>query len=133
MQVIKFVTENWYLILSFIVLALVIFIIVRDFLKLPNDTKLKNIQEWLLYAVTEAERELGSGTGQIKLRMVYDMFLTNFVDLSQWISFETFSSMVDSSLETFRNLLDTNAKIREYVYGLETIEENTVELGKEVV
>lgn len=45
---------------------------------MPSDKQLNKVREWLLYAVTKAEKELGGGTGQIKLRYVYDMFVARF-------------------------------------------------------
>ncbi|MFR6482019.1 MAG: hypothetical protein ACLUPD_10785 [Anaerotignum faecicola] len=49
----------------------------RDFWKCFAEQREK-VKEWLLLAVTEAEKELGSGTGQLKLRYVYDLFLRRF-------------------------------------------------------
>ena len=46
------------------------------------------VREWLLWAVTTAEKEYGSGTGQIKLRAVYDLFLAKFPKLSIFVSFD---------------------------------------------
>lgn len=64
--------------------------------------------EWLLYAVTIAEKELGGGTGQIKLRKVYDMFLEKYPKLSVFVSFDTFSGWVDIALEKMRKMIDEN-------------------------
>jgi hypothetical protein len=55
----------------------------------------KNAKEWLLFAVIEAEKQLGSDTGAIKLRVVYDQFLEKFPVLRMWVSFDLFSKMVD--------------------------------------
>lgn len=95
---------------------------VRDFLSLPNAQKLKNIQEWMLYAVTEAEKTLGSGTGQIKLRMVYDMFINQFPEVAKWITFDTVAKMVDIALDKFRVLLEQNDSLKDYVYGKGKVE-----------
>ena len=75
--------------------------------------------EWLKYAVTEAERELGSGTGQIKLRKVYDMFLSKYPKLSIIIPFSIFSHWVDLALESMRKMLETNVAYKQYVTGSE--------------
>jgi hypothetical protein len=74
----------------------------------------QNVMEWLLYAVTEAERLLGSGTGKFKLRMVYNWFISNYPILSRWVSFETFSVWVDMALEQMRIMLE-DEKIAAYV------------------
>ena len=85
------------------------------FLNRPTNTQIGQIKEWLLYAVAKAEKELGSGTGQLKLRMVYDMFITKFKYAARFISFEQFSIMVDMALVTMREMLDKNDKINKYV------------------
>ena len=47
----------------------------------------KNMKNWLLYAVAAAEKALGSGTGELKLRQVYDAFLIKFPIISKLMSF----------------------------------------------
>lgn len=90
---------------------------VYTFVKMPSDKQLEKIREWLLYAVTKAEKELGGGTGQIKLRYVYDMFVARFAWLAQVISFEMFSMMVDDALEKMRGMLEGNKAVQELVSG----------------
>lgn len=77
----------------------------------------KNIKEWLLYAVIKAEKELGSKTGKIKLRQVYDEFIRTFPVLSKFIKFDYFSSLVDLSLIEMKKLLNTNIQCNLYVKG----------------
>ena len=69
----------------------------------------------MLYAVTEAERELGGGTGQLKLRKVYDMFLAKFPKLSIFISFDTFSRWVDIALDKMREMIEKNAAMQNLI------------------
>lgn len=85
------------------------------FIKLPNDKKIKSLKEWLKWAVVEAEKALGSGTGQLKLRMVYDLATKQFPWVSTLISFETFSAWVDEALDWMRDQLDKNEKIDNYI------------------
>ena len=75
----------------------------------------KNIKEWLLYAVVEAEKNLGSKTGKIKLRQVYDEFIRTFPIISKIISFNLFSKFVDNALEEMKRILETNETIKEYI------------------
>ena len=49
-----------------------------------------NLKNWLLFAVAAAEKALGSQTGELKLRMVYDQFLTKFPVVSKFMSFKAF-------------------------------------------
>ena len=77
----------------------------------------RSVREWLLLAVIEAEKALGGGTGQLKLRAVFEAFINNFPLISKFISFETFSSWVDISLGEMRKMLEDGGKIEEYVKG----------------
>lgn len=85
------------------------------FLNKPTNVQIKQIQEWLLYAVAKAEKELGSGTGQLKLRYVYDMFIARFPYLVKFIGFEAFSGLVDEALDIFRNMVKQNKDVNKYI------------------
>lgn len=92
-------------------------VLIYFFMKLPVGTQKQKIQEWLLWAVTEAEKELGGGTGQIKLRQVYNLFIERFKFISTLISFETFSKWVDIALEKMRTMLKSNKAVQELIEG----------------
>ena len=87
------------------------------FFKLPYSKQVAKIKECLLSWVVTAEKELGGGTGQVKLSMVYDMFVNAFPFLKNFVSFTTFSFWVDSALDTMRHLLETNPNLHEVVTG----------------
>ena len=74
-------------------------------------------KEWLKWAVCYAEEELGGGTGQLKLRMVYDMFIEKFPALASVLPFSIFSKWVDLALEWMREQLDKNEAIRLMIEG----------------
>lgn len=111
----KFVVENWFLIIGLIALVTVAAYGVYVFIKRPTSEQIKSIKEWLLYAVTEAEKALGSGTGQLKLRYVYNMFIERFSYLAKFITFEMFSGLVDEALEEMKRLLETNKAMQNYI------------------
>lgn len=111
----EFITNYWYILLAAVAAIVVGGYLLYVFIKKPTSSQIAKVKEWLLYAVTEAEKELGSGTGQIKLRYVYDMFIAKFVWLTKVISFEAFSVLVDEVLEKFRNLLEENEALKQYV------------------
>lgn len=103
-----------------IIVALIIIAIAAGsgayyFIKLPNDKKIANIKEWLKYAVVEAEKALGSKTGQLKLRMVYDMAVKQFSWIVTLIPFETFSVWVDEALEWMNKQLEENEATQAYI------------------
>ena len=113
----KFITENWFVIVALAAVAGATGYAVYAFVKMPSDKQLNKVREWLLYAVTKAERELGGGTGQIKLRYVYDMFVARFTWLAKVISFEMFSMMVDEALGKMKTMLEQNKAMQELVNG----------------
>ncbi len=88
---------------------------IYSFTKMSKGQQVKSVKEWLLWAVAEAEKVYGSGTGVLKLRYVYDMFLTKFNFLSDIIRFDEFSDLVDDALDSFKEILKTNEKINNYV------------------
>ena len=102
----KFIIENWFIILVALAGLGVFFCVARG-----------SIKEWLLWACTEAEKELGNGTGKLKIRFVYDLFISKFPLLSKFISFNTVSHLVDEVLDTMRDILTTNDNANMYVYG----------------
>ena len=111
----EWVITNWPVILALVAVLAVMIYAIYKFSKEPREEQLNKIREWLLYAVTAAQKEFGSGTGQIKLRYVYDKFLTKFPQFASIISFELFSNLVDEALVKFKEILETNKKIQQYV------------------
>ena len=109
--------NNWYVILGIAAILVATGITVYKFLGLPTTSQISKIKEWLLYAVTEAEATLGSQTGILKLRMVYDMFIARFPMVAKIISFATFSYWVDEALDDMKELLKTNEVINQLVKG----------------
>ena len=115
MDILGFIMNNWLTIILSIA-ALAVFIVkVVQFVRAPSDKQIENLKEWLKLAVTEAEAALGSGTGQLKLRDLYDMAVEKFPWVGEFITFETFSTWVDEALEWMNNQLESNENVKAYV------------------
>ena len=112
-----FIVNNWFLIVALVAVLGVSIFAVLKFLKLPTNEQLSKVKEWLVFACMEAEKELGGKTGQLKLRMVYDMFLTKFGWLAKIITFEKFSTLVDEALLRFKEMLKSNKAVKNIVEG----------------
>lgn len=112
----NWIASNWYLIVVFIAVGFVFGVYIKNWLDRPTTEQISNIKEWLLFAVTEAEVTLGEKTGQLKLRMVYDMAISKFQWLS-FVSFETFSDWVDEALDQMRTMISTNERVKAIVKG----------------
>ena len=76
---------------------------------------LMGFKNWLVWAVSEAERVLGSGTGQLKLRYVYDMAVLRFPIVAKIIPFKLFSRMVDAALKVMNDMIKNNTSIAEAI------------------
>ena len=111
----QFLIDNWVSLLLCVLSIAVLIVLVLNFIKLPKNQQLEKVKQWLLIAVTEAEKALGSGTGRLKLSYVYDLFVTKFPWLAKVIPFETFSNLVDEVLEDMRKLIEANPNVNEYV------------------
>ena len=74
-------------------------------------------QDWLIWAVSQAESYLGSGTGKLKLRYVYDLFIEKFPVFSTLVTFEVFSNWVDSAIEIMDSYIKTNPAIADVIVG----------------
>lgn len=126
---IEFLENNWYILVAIVAVLVCVVELVIKFFKEPRSEQISNLKEWLKYAVTEAEKALGSGTGQLKLRYVYNLAINKFSFL-KFISFEKFSNWVDEALEWLNAQLSQNQKIQDLVNSNQeeiTITETTKE------
>ena len=121
-KILEFINNNWFLIIAFIAIISTASIKVYKWFKQPNKEQLRQVQEWLLYAVAKAEKNLGSGTGELKLRYVYDMFVAKFPAIAIFIDFDDFCIMVEEALNKFKDLIENNESINA-IYSLEKQEE----------
>ena len=111
MRQITFLMENWYLVVALLAVACVIGMCIGRFLNMPTETQRVKVKQWLLWAVMQAEKELGGGTG------AYDLFVQRFPAVAMAVSFDTFSLWVDEALEEMRKMLKENKAVKEIVKG----------------
>lgn len=114
---IDWLISNWVILVVLVCIVIFAIWFVYNFVTAPAGSQLAKVKEWLLLAVVEAEKQLGGGTGVLKLRYVYDWFISKFPFTSKIISFNTFSKLVDKSLEKMKQLLQTNQSVEAYVEG----------------
>lgn len=72
-------------------------------------------KNWLVWAVTEAEKTFGSGTGQLKLRYAYELAIKRFPTIAKFIPFSLFMKMVDEALVVMRKMIENNGKIADAI------------------
>ena len=109
--------NNWYLLVAAGAVVCAAVFAVRRFLGLPTEQQILNFQEWLKWAVAEAERQLGSGTGQLKLRLVYNMAVDKFPWITKLVTFEEFSMWVDEALLWLNKQLESNMAVINMIKG----------------
>lgn len=111
----KIVMDNWALIVGLLAIIACAVVTAIKFYGTPSEKQKQIVKDWLLFAVTKAETELGGGTGQLKLAMVYDLFITKFPAIAKTMPFDMFSKLVDAALDKMREVLSVNQKIAELV------------------
>lgn len=122
MDIMELIIKNMGLIIGTIILIALAGLTIKEFIELGKEKQLEKVKEWLLYACIMAEKKLGGGTGQVKLRYVYDLFVEKFSFLKLLVTFEQFSEMVDEALVKMREMLEKNPNIAILVEGNKMIE-----------
>ena len=115
MYVVNFIAENWFLIVFALVAIIFVTCSIIRFIHMPTAKQIENLMEWLKIAVVEAEKQFQSGTGQLKLRAVYESAVIAFPWIAKYMTFEKFSQLVDIALVWMREQIEQNEKIREYI------------------
>ena len=115
----KWLFENWYLVVAALIACGGVAAGIARFCGLSHAQQKEKVKEWLLWAVTTAEADLGNGTGKLKLRQVYDMFLERFPKIANAVSFAEFSQWVDAALIDMREMLQNNEAVSRLVKGEE--------------
>ncbi len=113
----KWLIENWSLLVVLIAAVVVAVRYTKKFAELPSAQQIAKVKAMLLLWVTQAERELGKNTGVLKLRWVYSKFIDKFPAIAPVVPFETFSEWVDEALAQMKHLLETNDEINSFVEG----------------
>ena len=111
----EWLIDNWFILVG--VLAIVVFVVVYcwKFTGMPTDEQIRCVKEWLKYAVAMTEKELQSGTGQLKLRLVYQRFIETFPAIAKVVSFEVFSEWVDDALVWLNDQLSQNKNVKNLI------------------
>ncbi len=94
---------NTEIIMSF---GLILVVAIIGFFTLPRLTQQGKIKEWLVYMCYEAEQLFSEPkSGKLKLRYVYNAFVNTFKCVSRFVSFETFSKLVDIALDQMKSFV----------------------------
>lgn len=119
----RWIIDNWSLLAAILAAVAVAYIRVRKYLEASDDEKkkqrdamVKALEAWLLRGVTEAEKDLGGGTGKLKLRAVYERALELFgPGMAELVPFDEFDELVQGPLEEMRKMLEGNKAAANYV------------------
>lgn len=79
--------------------------------------RFKSFRNWLVYAVSEAEKYLGSGTGKLKIRYAYNLAIKQYPVIAKIIPWYLFSRLIDSALVVMREMISNNENIAVAIEG----------------
>lgn len=127
-QIMEWIYKNRLLLVGVILVTLILFIMAVSFFSASKEKQQQKIKEWLIWACIEAEKLLQSGTGQLKLREVWNQFLEvpAFGLIAKLITFEHFEELVTDTLMIVKLMLISNSSLAVYVYG----ENSKIEIEK---
>lgn len=130
----EWLIENWYLIVAFICGVTFLIYCLYTFFGMPTEKQKAKVREWLIWACIEAERSLRSGTGQLKLREVWNLFcaVPAFTWVARIVSFEVFSEWVSDALVEVKMMLVSNNNLAEYVYGKDNASFEVAKLKEQI-
>lgn len=117
MESLKILADNWAILVAVICGVTFVTTMVVKFMNMPSAKQIENLMEWLKIAVVEAEKALGTGTGSLKLRSVYESAVIAFPWIAKYMTFEKFSELVDVALEWMKEQIEKNQYIKEYIEG----------------
>lgn len=117
MESLKILADNWAILVAVICGVAFVTTMVVKFMNMPSAKQIENLMEWLKIAVVEAEKALGTGTGSLKLRSVYESAVIAFPWIAKYMTFEKFSELVDVALEWMKEQIEKNQYIKEYIEG----------------
>jgi len=88
----------------------------------------KSFKQWLVYACSEAEEYFGSGSGQLKLRYVYNLAVeSKFGFIAKVITFNMFSNFVDGALVKMREMIENSPAIAKILTGTKIVDIEEIE------
>lgn len=116
-NVVDFLVSNWTIIVATLVVITIAAYDIYVFSKMSLEKQKTKVKECLLAWVVKAEKDLGSGTGKIKLSVVYGYFITAFPVLKNFISFDTFHEWVVEALDQMEDMLENNQNLKDIVSG----------------
>ena len=76
---------------------------------------INGFKNWLVWAVSEAEKMFGSGTGKLKLRYAYELAIKRYPMIAKIIPFTLFSKMIDVALDVMREMVENNKNIADAI------------------
>ena len=114
MDILEFLMANWVLIVVSAALGWAVGMFIYTFVKKPTAEQIKQVKEWLKWAVIEARRELGEDTGQAKLVWIYNQFVMRF-PWASIIKYELFEIWVKEALQNLEEWLAVNPALGAYI------------------
>lgn len=122
MNIIQFLAANWDSVL--VVLAFLVLVVV-----LIKRGETKVLKKILFNLVTQAEKQFGSGTGELKFAAVADWIYQRIPAVLKLLFTEKdIADMIEAVLEEAKKAWGTNENLKEYVETLPIVE-NLLALG----
>ena len=114
MDILNFIAHNFLPLVAIIGAIVLVVLKVIDFVKKPTDEQIQGLQEWL-----KGQVALGGGTGELKLRVVYNAAISKFPWVATYLTFDQFNNLVKIALDWMQEQMDDNIAIKDYIKNKE--------------
>ncbi len=109
MNILNWLIENWFLIVIFLCFFGKSIINTINFLLMEPNKRLLFIRENILNLVLKAEEQLGSKTGELKLKLVINSFYKKYPIAKLIISETKLIEVIEESVTEMKNTLKKNS------------------------
>lgn len=117
-EIINFVLEYWYILVAFLACGAFGGIKAYLFVKLSPDDQMAKIKEMIYSLVLEAEKLLGSSTGEAKFAQVISWIYERFpFDLVKLISQEQLKELIEDAVTRMKEYFEKNPKGAQNILG----------------
>lgn len=119
MQIMELMMNNWFLVIIGICLICILIIFIKNLLSAPTDVQVKVIKEFIYMLILNAEKELGSSTGQAKLAMVIKEFYSTCpIDLRSLIPEQMILEFIEEGVERMKKYFENDSVVKQNILKL---------------
>ncbi len=109
MNILNWLIENWFVIVVFVCVLFVLLVHIIKLFIMEPEKRLSFIKDTIFSLVLMAEKELGSKTGEMKLKLVITTFYKKYPFIRLILSENKLIDVIEESVVEMKNILKKNS------------------------